>query len=185
MNPFIWVVGNVGGGGTPTPSADNDFQVAASGLWVTRTLAQVLALLMPAPGAIGETTPGSIRGTTEEVYKTSSAGSPLTALQCSGTIVSNYGMTTADCTIDLPTAAEGLGFVCILPAVRANFFHLKGKTGSGDLIYLLGVAGTSEGFVGVASGYATGASASFFTFKASDAGFDWMVIPIFGSWVAG
>lgn len=136
------------------------------------------------PGTIGGTSPGVIYGWNKEIYKTQSADSPLTALQCSGTIVSNYGMTDADCTIDLPTAAEGLAFVAILPAVQAHFFKFHCPAAQADKIYLLGVAGSDDGNVGVASGYATGASASFFTFKASDGGFDWFCIPIFGTWVA-
>lgn len=125
-----------------------------------------------------------IRGLNKEIYKTASADSPLTALQCSGTIVSNYGMTDADCTIDLPTAAEGLAFVAILPTVQGHFFKFHCPTAQADKIYLNGVAGSDDGNVGVDSGYATGASASFFTFKASDGGFDWFCIPIFGTWVA-
>jgi hypothetical protein len=137
---------------------------------------------LASPDAIGETAPNTIRGKNKEVYKTANADSPLTAVQCSGTIVSNYGMTDADCTIELPAAAEGLSFVCVLPAVQARFFKLH--AGATDKIYLLGVAGSDNGNVGVASGYATGASASLFTFKASDGGFDWFCIPIFGTWVA-
>lgn len=136
------------------------------------------------PPAIGETTPNTIRGTNVEIFKTASADSPLTAAQCSGTIVSNYGMTDADCTIDLPTAAAGLSFVCVLPAVRARFFKLHCPAAQADKIYLLGVAGSDDGNVGVASGYATGSAASFFTFKASDGGYDWFCIPIYGTWVA-
>jgi len=136
------------------------------------------------PPAIGETTPNIIRGTNKEIFKTASADSPLTAAECAGTIVSNYGMTDADCTIDLPTAVEGLAFVCILPAVRAKFFKLHCPTAQADKIYLLGVAGLDDGNVGVAPGYATGSACSFFTFKASDGGYDWFAIPIFGTWVA-
>lgn len=127
---------------------------------------------------------GPAIGTFTEIFKTASADSPLTAAQASGTIVSNYGMTDADCTIDLPTAAEGLSFVAILPTVRARFFKFHCPAAQADKIYLLGVAGADDGNVGVASGYATGASASFFTFKASDGGYDWFCIPIFGTWVA-
>jgi hypothetical protein len=134
---------------------------------------------------IGTTTANKLRSLTAEIYKTASADSPLTAVQCSGTIVSNYGMTDADCIIDLPTAAEGLAFVCILPAVRARYFRLRCPSAQADKIYLNGVAGSDDGYVGVASGYATGASCSMFTFKASDGGFDWFCIPISGTWVAG
>jgi hypothetical protein len=142
----------------------------------------VFGITPAAPPAFGETTPGSIRCTTKEVYKTASADSPLTAVECSGTIVSNYGMTDADCTIALPTAAEGLAFVCVLPAVRAKFFHLD--PAAGDSVYLLGVTTGDGKYVGVASGYATATAASFFTFKASDGGYDWYCVPIFGTWVA-
>ena len=134
---------------------------------------------------INETLATTIRGTNKEIFKTASADSPLTALECSGTVVSNYGMTDADCVIDLPTAAEGLSFVCVLPAVRAKYFRLKCPTAQADKIYLRGVAGSDDGYIGVASGYATGTAISLFTFKASDGGYDWFAIPIFGSWVAG
>ncbi len=196
--PFAWVkktlaevktilgLSGTVGGNVPASTAANDFQVGDSttGNWIKKTLAEVLAILMPSPGAIGETTPNSIRGTNKEIFKTADADSPLTAAQCAGTIVSNYGMTDADCTIDLPTAVEGLSFVCILPAVQAHFFKLHCPTAQADKIYLLGVAGADDGNVGVASGYATGSAASFFTFKASDGGYDWFCIPIFGTWVA-
>ena len=134
------------------------------------------------PPAIGETTPDSIRGLNKEVYKVNTAASPLTAAECAGTIVSNYGMTDAGCVITLPAAAEGLAFVCILPAVRAQYFRLN--AGAGDKIYLSGVAGTDAEYIGVASGYATGTSISMFCFKASDGSFDWFAIPLFGTWSA-
>ena len=134
---------------------------------------------------IGTVTQNKMRGWMAEVYKTASSDSTLTAAECSKTIVSNYGMTDADCIIDLPTAAEGLSFICILPAVRARYFRLRCPSAQADKIYLLGVAGSDDGYVGVASGYVTGASCQMFTFKASDGGYDWFCIPIFGTWVAG
>ena len=91
-------------------------------------------------------------------------------------------MTDADCVISLPTAALGYSFVLVLPAVRARYFKLRADTN--DKIYLSGVAGSDNGYVGVASGYATMTAASFFTVKASDGNYDWFCIPIFGSWVA-
>lgn len=134
------------------------------------------------PGVIGSTTPNFLYGLNKEIYKTANADSPLTGPQCSGTIVSNYGMTDADCTIALPTAAEGYGFLAILPAVRARFF--KFQAGASDKIYLSGTAGSDNGHVGVASGYAAGAACSFFTFKDTDGGFDWFAVPVSGTWVA-
>jgi hypothetical protein len=153
---------------------NNEIEVEVGGDTVKRMLVTTTSL------AAGTE---QIRGTTKEIYKTADADSPLTAVECAGTIVSNYGMADADCTIELPAAAEGLSFVCILPAVQAHFFKLH--AGATDKIYLLGVAGSDNGNVGVASGYATGASASFFTFKTGGTpDYDWFCIPIFGTWVA-
>lgn len=132
---------------------------------------------------IGGTTATTLRKKLDEVFKTANADSPLTAQECSATVVSNYGMTDADCAITLPAAEEGLAFICILPAVRARYFRLTAA--AGDKIYLSGVAGSDAGYVGVASGYATGTACQMFTFKASDGGFDWFCLPIFGTWVAG
>ena len=157
---------------------DNHLKVTVNGV-----LYDLTTVLVPAtPVAIGETTPNTIRGLNKEVYKVNTAASPLTAVECSGTIVSNYGMTDAGCAITLPAAAEGLAFVCILPAVRAQYFRLN--AGAGDKIYLNGVAGTDAEYIGVASGYATGTSISMFCFKASDGSFDWFAIPLFGTWSA-
>jgi len=144
------------------------------------TLKKILVSLEE-PGIIGGTTPGIIYGLTKEIAIASNA--TLTSLQCSGTIVSNYGMTDADCSITLPAAAEGLAFLCILPAVRAKYFRLQ--SAGTDKIYLSGTAGTGPGYVGVDSGYVTGAACSVFAFKAADGGFDWYCNPIFGTWVAG
>lgn len=168
--------------------ADPVFATITPGTGISTTLGAgtlTIATDLAAPGAIGETTPNTIRGKNKEIFKTASADSPLTAAECSGTIVSNYGMTDADCIIDLPTASEGLSFVCVLPAVRARYFRLRCPSAQADKIYLSGVAGSDDGYVGVASGYATGSASSFFTFKASDGGYDWFCIPIFGTWVAG
>ena len=168
--------------------ADPVFATITEGTGISITLgAGTLAIgtNLAAPGAIGETTPNTIRGKNKEIFKTASADGPLTAAECAGTIVSNYGMTDADCIIDLPTAAEGLSFVCVLPAVRARYFRLRCPSAQADKIYLSGVAGSDDGYVGVASGYATGSAISMFTFKASDGGYDWFAIPIFGTWEAG
>ena len=86
---------------------------AAAGGIDALTSAEMKTLLgyltdLASPPDMGETAPGSVRGTNTEIYKTATADSPLTAPECSGTIVSNYGMTDADCIIDLPTAAEAV-----------------------------------------------------------------------------
>lgn len=190
-NAGRWLQQGIASNVDDTP-ADGETAKAISSNWAYDHVAAadphtgyLLESALAAPGAIGETTPNTIRGKNKEIFKTASADSPLTEAQCCGTIVSNYGMTDADCVIDLPTAVEGLSFVCILPAVRARYFRLKCPTAQADKIYLSGVAGSDDGYVGVASGYASGAAASFFTFKASDGGYDWFCIPLNGTWVAG
>ncbi|MBN2439391.1 MAG: hypothetical protein JXL20_12415, partial [Deltaproteobacteria bacterium] len=169
----------------PDCTAESDFVVAAGSplAWAKKTLADVKALLHAAPGAIGETTPSTIRGLNKEVFKTASGS--LTALECAGTIINNYGMTDADCDLTLPAASEGLAFTAILSAVRAHYVRFNAQESPGDKIYLLGEAGDDGGYVGVASGYASGDAISFFTFKASDGGYDWFAIPLSGTWVAG
>lgn len=135
-----------------------------------------------APQPIGETTPNTIRGLNKEILKTASADSPLTAAECSGTIVNNYGMTDADCLIALPTAAAGLGFLVVLGAARAKYFRLQ--AGATDKIYLNGVAGSDNGYVGIAAAV-VGASISFFCFQTGAGAYDWYGVTVSGLWVAG
>ena len=172
-----WVLCEVAGLATPVTDVTATAPIVSSG-----GTTPAISIDLATPGNIGETAPGTVRGNNKEIFKP--ANGTLTAAECAGTIVSNYGMTDADCTIDLPTAAAGLAFVCILPAVRARFFKLHCPTAQSDKIYLLGVAGSDDGNVGVASGYLTGASCSMFTFKASDGNYDWFCIPIYGNWIA-
>ena len=94
------------GAGTPT----NAEIVAA-----IEALACRIGLTTPAAGAFTTITASStVTGLNREIFKTADADSPLTVDQCSGTIVSNYGMTDADCTIALPTAVAGLALVVIM-----------------------------------------------------------------------
>jgi hypothetical protein len=142
---------------------------------------------MAAPKPIGSTTPNTIQGWNKEVYIAASRS--LTALECSGTIVSNYGMTDADCIGDLPAAAEGLAFICTLPTVRARYFRLRCPSAQADKINLLTagvwVAGSDDGYVGVASGYAGNSAISMYCAKVTDGSFEWFAIPLSGTWGAG
>ena len=135
-------------------------------------------------GVLDLVTSGKIQGgmVATEVFKTASADSPLTAGQAFGTFVSNFGMTDADCVISLPTAAPGMSFMAVLPTVRARTYRFRAA--ATDKIFLNGIAGANNGYVGVASGYVTADSCSFFTFKAADGGYDWFAAPINGLWVA-
>lgn len=128
---------------------------------------------------------GAITASIVERYVTSSV--ELTVAQCRRTIVSNYGMTDADCDIELPPAEAGLSFLAILPAVRAKYVHFvaNNNTSPSDTIFLSGVEGSAGGYVGVASGYVEGTCAQFFTFKKGDGTYAWFCLPTFGTWVAG
>lgn len=132
--------------------------------------------------SIGETTPCTIRGLNKEVLVPDTAS--LSALQCSGTIISNYGMADADAMIDLPAAAAGLSFIVILGATRAKYYRLRCLNAANDKIYLAGVAGSDDGYVGIAAAV-VGAAISFFTFQTGAGTYDWYAIPISGNWIAG
>lgn len=135
---------------------------------------------IPSPGAYGETAPNTIRGLNKTIYKT--ADGSLTSADCCGTIVSNYGMGTANCTINLPTAIEGYSFVCFLPTVQSFFY--KFRAGASDLIILDGTPGSVNGYVGVNSGYAAYDAISFMTIKGTDGAIKWMAMTGTGTWVA-
>lgn len=134
------------------------------------------------PPAIGETSANTIRGLNKEILVPDSAS--LTAIQCSGTIINNYGMADANAVIDLPAAAAGLSFMVVLGAARAKYYRLKCLDAANDKIYLNGVAGADDGYVQIAAAV-VGAAISFFTFQTGSGAYDWFAIPISGLWVAG
>ena len=189
--PFTWAkrtlaqIKTILGLGTAAYTALTNYATSTQGSTADSALQPTDAI--PSPGAIGETAPNSVRGTNKEIYITESGS--LAAVQCSGTIISNFGMTDADCAVDLPTATEGLAFVCTLPAIRAKYFRLVCPSAQSDKINLLTsgdwVAGSDDGYVGVASGYAGNDSISVYCAKVTDGGFEWFMIPLSGEWVAG
>ena len=132
--------------------------------------------------AIGGATPAAIQSLNKEVIVPDTVA--LTALQCSGTIINNFGMADADAVIDLPAAAVGLSFVVVLSAARAKYYRLRCLDAANDKIYLDGVAGADGGYVSIAAAV-IGASIQFFTFQTEAAAFDWYAVTISGSWIAG
>jgi hypothetical protein len=173
-------------GGTYLASAGDEIVVTATtttAFKVSIKKQDANPVKLDSPPAMGETAPNTIRGKNKEIFVTASGS--LIAAQCSGTIISNYGMTDADCIIDLPTAAVGLAFLCVLPAVRARYFRLRCPSARSDKIYLDGIAGADDGYVGVASGYTTLAAISMVAVKASDGNYDWFATTITGGWIAG
>ncbi|MFA5379806.1 MAG: hypothetical protein WC455_28870, partial [Dehalococcoidia bacterium] len=137
-----------------------------------------LTAKLAAPGAIGETTPGTIRSLIKEIVKTASGN--LAAAEVSGTIINNYGQ-TEDATLALPTAASGMSFMVVCGTTVAKFMRLD-PAGT-DLIYLDGVAGTDGKYVGIASA-AVGAAISFVAIQTGESAYDWVATSISGTWAA-
>lgn len=103
------------------------------------------------------------------------------AAECYGTILNNYGQAD-DATITLPTIESGMCFTVILGTTVAKYYRVK--AGTNDKIYLDGVAGSDNGYVGIASAVA-GASLMFVAFQTGAGAYDWYCSTICGSWVAG
>ena len=159
-------------------AADDEYaRFTANGI-EGRTAAEVKADLHPAPGAIGETTPGTIRSLIKEVVKAS--GGSITALDCSGTIVNNYGQ-SADATLTLPAAATGLSFVVALGTTVAKYYRIDPD--AGDQIFLDGTGAGDGKYVGIASA-AAGKAISFMAIKTGESSYDWIATTISGTWAA-
>jgi hypothetical protein len=90
---------------------------------------------------------------------TQAATDTLTAAECSGTIISNYGQ-SAENTQTLPTGASGLNGVVMIGTDGTGAFHLK--AGASDKIYLDGTALDD----GDKASLATPAVGDYFTFMA-------------------
>jgi len=135
-----------------------------------------LTYKLAAPGAIGETTPGTIRSLIKEVVKAS--GGSITALDCSGTIVNNYGQ-SADATLTLPAAATGLSFVVALGTTVAKYYRIDPD--AGDQIFLDGTGAGDGKYVGIASA-AAGKAISFMAIKTGESSYDWIATTISGTW---
>lgn len=136
---------------------------------------------LSSPSAIGETAPSTIRSFMNEVLVTVSTA--LTTLQTSGVIINNYGQDT-DVVNDLPAAAKGLNFIAILGTTVAKYYRFRCLDAANDKIYLDGVAGSDDGYVGVASA-AIGNAISFVTFQTGSGTYDWFATTLSGTWVAG
>jgi len=128
-----------------------------------------LKRFLGSPGAIGETTPSTGRFLFKTIYKT--ATGTISAIDASGTKISNYGQSAAN-TQTLPTAAEGLGGIVEIGTAGAGAFHLK--AGANDKIYLDGTALNDADKVSLATP-AVGDHFSFWSFKTGDSAWDWIV----------
>lgn len=136
---------------------------------------------LASPGEIGLVVPDLMRGNIDELVQATS--DTLVAAEVAGTIISNYGQSTANNLQELPTAAEGMSFIGMCgTAQAAHYFRFQADTS--DKIYLDGVAGSDNGYVSLAVPV-VGALLYFFTFQSGASVFDWAAITISGNWVAG
>lgn len=104
----------------------------------------------------------------------------LTAVQTSGTVLSNYGQ-SAEATLTLPAAAEGLGLTFIV-TTTGNALHIK--AGASDKIYLDGAALDDGDKVSLATP-AVGDAVSCLAFRSGESTWDWLCTSIAGAWTDG
>lgn len=104
----------------------------------------------------------------------------LTALQCTGEVINNYGQTD-NVTFILPAAAEGLNFTFIAGTTVAKY--LRFDPASGDSIYLDGLTTGDGKYAGLAAVTASD-WIQFMTFKTGASAYDWMATSGLGAWVA-
>ena len=102
---------------------------------------------------------------------TQAATDTLTAAECKGCVISNYGQ-SAENTQTLPAAAEGLHGMVVIGTSGAGAFHLK--AGAGDKIYLDGTA-LDDGDKASLATPAVGDNFTFFAFQTGVSTYDWIV----------
>ena len=102
---------------------------------------------------------------------TQAATDTLTAAECAGQVITNYGQAAAN-TQTLPTAAAGLHGQVVIATAGQGAFHLK--AGATDKIYLDGVALDDGDKVSLASP-AVGDTFTFAAFQTGASARDWLV----------
>lgn len=105
----------------------------------------------------------------------------LTAAECTGTVINNYGQTVEN-TQTLPAAATGLNFIAVIATTGAGAFHIK--SGAGDKIYFDGIALDDADKVSCT----TPTVGDFITFCAFQTGadaYDWFAASGAGVWTDG
>ena len=129
---------------------------------------------------IGATTAGTVRSKFDPDAVLTGT---LTANQCSGGVITNYGQGAADTTILVPTAFEGGNFIVFISTAQAaNDYIVDLATGT-DVMYLDGVALSA----GLGVYLATPAVGNCIQFMAQQTGastYQWFAVTISGPWTA-
>jgi len=111
-----------------------------------------------------------------------SASGALTVANCKNTRINNYGQTTENVALTLPTAEAGLRFSAVIGTTQAgNTWKLTADTN--DKIYLDGIAGTDNQSVIVTPAISN--SLDMYTFQTGAASWDWIATTVTGTWTAG
>ena len=172
-----------------SPKINQSATAAADGVYINSTNT---ALGSGATGDGNNLLRGAVSGVT--MFKFSMAGElsaytnedieaasdTLTAEQCMGGQINNYGQAN-DVTMTLPAAAKGMSFKVLLGTTVAKYYRLD--PAAGDKIYLDGTAGTDGHYCGIASAVA-GACIVFQAFQ-TGAGpdYDWYASTVSGTFV--
>jgi len=128
---------------------------------------------------IGATTAGTLRALFDPDVVLSGT---LTANQCSGGVITNYGQTAADTTVLLPTAFEGGNFLVVLgTAQAANDYILDLATGT-EVMYLDGVALGAGKSIYIAAP-TIGAAIQFVAQQTGESSYQWFAYTVSGAWV--
>lgn len=97
-------------------------------------------------------------------------------MQTSNCNVTNYGQTTADITLELPTAENGLS--CLFTVATAQSNHWGVQAGTNDKIYLISadgsVAAGDDNHMVVMTAAQLGQAFVCFSFNSGNATYDWM-----------
>jgi hypothetical protein len=106
-----------------------------------------------------------------------SASKTLSANNAIGAVIDNVGQ-VGNVNLVLPPASGGMSFMlCAGQAVSGTW---KIQAGTNDALYLNGVAGVNNGYVGITP--TVGAYLSLFTFRTGVNSWEWMAIVGMGNW---
>jgi len=127
---------------------------------------------------IGDITAVTIRSIFDEDVEIVS--DTLTANQCSGGVINNYGQ-TADAVLTLPAIAVGYNFTVVIGTTVAKYYRIDPN--ASDSIYLDGVTTGDGKYVGVVSA-ALGNAIQFVAVQTGASTYDWFATTVAGPWVA-
>ena len=144
---------------------------------VTEATAQVA--LATAQGALATTQAGLATAIATALTGVDGhATATLAAIQVTNTVIDNVGQANTIADLQLPVAAAGMNFLMMVGEASTAKWRIK--TGATDKIYLNGVAGSDNGYVGIATP-TVGACLSVFSFK-TGASYDWYATVSNGVW---